>query len=73
MIMKKSLYSELDKVVDDVTILSSSTSTFLPSLICDGMKHKSQVIVSHPVSDKFLSAIVEKRLGPGRDQEGNSS
>lgn len=44
--IKQKLYKELDAIVGAETILSSSTSTFLPSILSKDMKnHKSQVSV----------------------------
>lgn len=48
--LKKKLYSQFDEIINDEIILSSSTSTFMPSLFSEHMKHRSQVLVSHPVS-----------------------
>lgn len=41
--LKQSLYAQLDDVVEANTILSSSTSTFLPSLISRDLKHRENV------------------------------
>jgi L-gulonate 3-dehydrogenase len=54
--LKIELYKELDKVIDDEIIVSSSTSTFKPSLFSEKMRHRDQVLVSHPVSDVAFRA-----------------
>lgn len=41
--IKRALYAQLDAVVDEHTILSSSTSTFLPSVISKDLKHRQNV------------------------------
>lgn len=47
--IKHQLYNEIDKIVGPQTIISSSTSTFLPSVLSEKMEHRNQLIVSHPV------------------------
>ncbi|XP_017473243.1 PREDICTED: lambda-crystallin homolog [Rhagoletis zephyria] len=56
---KQALYKQLDEIVDENTIISSSTSTFLPSLFSKDLKHQSNIIVSHPVNPPYYVPLVE--------------
>lgn len=49
--LKKKIMLEIDELlVDDNTIVASSTSSFPASTFSAMMKHRGQVIVAHPVS-----------------------
>lgn len=58
--IKRNVFKQLDDVIDsDQIILASSTDTFLPSQLSSDMKHKNQVIVTHPINPPYYVPVVE--------------
>ncbi|XKL59697.1 hypothetical protein PGB90_000713 [Kerria lacca] len=57
--LKQKLYTTIDEIIENETILSSSTSTFLPSILSEGFLHRNQFIVSHPVNPPYFVPLVE--------------
>lgn len=53
--MKRELFAELDKLASDKTILASSTSSMPASTFTEGLTHRGQVIVAHPVRNLMSS------------------
>lgn len=57
--LKKRVFLQLDAICSDSVVLCSSTSCFLPSLIAEGLKHRAQFIVGHPVNPPYFVPLVE--------------
>lgn len=65
--LKKKIFAQLDGLVGDAVVLSSSTSCLLPSKLFSGLTHVKQCIVAHPVSMSSARNRSHPILGSGRD------
>ncbi|XP_066872515.1 lambda-crystallin homolog isoform X1 [Kogia breviceps] len=57
--LKKQLFAQLDGIVGDQVVLSSSSSCLLPSRLFSGLAHVKQCLVAHPVNPPYYVPLVE--------------
>ena len=67
--LKQEVISDLEKIVSDKTIISSSTSSFLPSELQKSCIQPERIIVGHPMNPPHLIPLVEIVLGKVKNQE----
>ncbi|XP_033759109.1 lambda-crystallin homolog [Pecten maximus] len=68
--IKRSVLSQIDLYVDgDDVIIASSTSSIFASVLSEGMQHKRQVIVTHPLNPPYFLPFVEVVPAPWTDKD----
>ncbi|XP_017868883.1 PREDICTED: lambda-crystallin homolog [Drosophila arizonae] len=67
--LKRSLYAQLDDLLEPQTVLASSTSTFMPSLFSESLKRRSQILVAHPLNPPYFIPLVELVPAPWTNEE----
>lgn len=65
--LKRKVWKGVDDIASPSTILSTSTSTFLPSLISQHLKNKNNFVVSHPVNPPYYVPLTEIVPAPWTD------
>ena len=69
--LKKGLISKIERIVSQDTIISSSTSSFMPSELQNGCVDPERIIVGHPMNPPHLIPVVEIVFGKAFNQEIN--
>ncbi|EDW60450.1 lambda-crystallin homolog [Drosophila virilis] len=67
--LKRSLYAQLDELLEPQTVVASSTSTFMPSLYTEPLKRRSQMLVAHPLNPPYFIPLVELVPAPWTNTE----
>ena len=67
--LKQELISKIERIVSEDTIISSSTSSFMPSELQNGCANPERIIVGHPMNPPHLIPVVEIVFGKAFNQE----
>ena len=57
--LKAELYNRIEEVVDDATVIASSTSSLTWSELSAGLRHQHRFITAHPFNPPHLMPLVE--------------
>lgn len=57
--LKRQVFAELEKLCGHDTILASNTSTFMPSMLAEGLRHPERLLVAHYWNPAHLLPLVE--------------
>lgn len=60
--LKKKVFAKLDELVDEGVVMASSSSCIVPSSFTDGLRHRSQCIVAHPVRQPFTTFLMHTHI-----------
>jgi len=71
--LKIKVWTEVDSIVGDSTILASSTSCIVPSKISESLSHRSNFIVAHPCNPPYHTPMVELVPAPWTSEEVQAS
>ena len=70
--LKQNIISKIEKIISSDTVISSSTSSFMPSELQNGCTTPDRIIVGHPMNPPHLIPVVEIVLGKAFSQEISS-
>ncbi|KAK6731245.1 hypothetical protein RB195_007606 [Necator americanus] len=65
---KRKIFTEMDRYASSDIVLASSTSTIPASMFTEGLTHRSQCLVAHPVNPPLYLTLVEMVPAPWTDQ-----
>ena len=70
--LKQNIISKIEKIISSDTVISSSTSSFMPSELQNECTKPDRIIVGHPMNPPHLIPVVEIVLGKAFSQEISS-